>query len=87
MISRRAILGGGASLVIADPIGGPIEASQTQKEAFDLQRWLNETDPLLVAQYHAQQLADAMTKVDPGRFYRSRIDYQHGVALIIGETV
>nr|CAD6417933.1 hypothetical protein REQ54_01769 [Rhizobium sp. Q54] len=87
MISRRAILGGGASLILADPIGGPVEAKQSQKEVFDLQRWLDETDPLFVAQYHAQQLAEVMGKIDDSRLYRSKIDHQHGFALIVGDEI
>lgn len=78
-MNRRTFLGTMAAASV------PVSAVATP--AFDLQKWLDTTDPVWVAEYHAARLAEVMNRLDPTRAFRSKIDRQAGFALIVGSTI
>lgn len=82
-LPRRAFLGMvtvlGAGAGVAPP------SADSSEPTFELQHWLDTSDPYWVAFYHAQRLAEAMGKSDPSRLYRFEINEDVGFAMVVGD--
>ena len=84
-ISRRTALGLMIGTAVPPTAVVAVAAASPREPAFDLQHWLNTSDPAEVAQYHAARLAEIMGAINPARSWRSHIDHEKCFALIVGD--
>lgn len=84
---RRVLLGLGAATATAAVLAASDATKSEAAEAkISIDDFLARASASERARYHAAELAEAMNVLDPARAYWSKIDIDHGVALVVGEA-
>lgn len=82
-MNRRTLLTGSLALAAANHATGAIANEEPQRVSID--DFLARSTPAERARYHSNALAETLADMHPERAWRTRIDHEHGFALVVGD--